>query len=396
VLFTLAAASLLRHRARTLLAVLGVAVSAAMLLDMVMLSSGMRESFRSLLVSQNFQLRLAPKGTLPFDTEATIAGADSLLAVLASRAGVEVVSPVLGGQLHVPLADGRTVTGAALGVEPSVQGDYELVAGRHPRAPDEIVANDAMLAAIGRRMGDTVRVAAGYDAQMRSLSGERLVRITGRARFIYLAYEQRATALPIAALQEMNGATATDRISLAMVRLRPGADAEAERIAIGRLVPRVTVISTAEAIRQVDERLSYFRQLAVILGAVSLVVGFLLVTTLVTVSVNERIGEIAVMRAIGVRRWRVVAQIVIEAAAIMLVAAPLGLALGLVTARYLNSILARFPGLPERIDFFLFQPSAAWTALGLLVLCGLLSGIYPSWRSASLPIATTLRQAAVG
>ena len=39
---TLAFASLRRHRARTALAVLGVAVSAAMLLDMVMLSSGMR------------------------------------------------------------------------------------------------------------------------------------------------------------------------------------------------------------------------------------------------------------------------------------------------------------------------------------------------------------------
>ena len=161
-------------------------------------------------------------------------------------------------------------------------------------------------------------------------------------------------------------------------------------------MPRVTVISTAEALRQVDERLSYFRQLAVILGAVSLVVGCLLVTTLVTVSVNERVGEIAVMRAIGVHRWRIVAQIVLEAGAIMFVAAPIGLALGLVTARYLNSILARFPGLPERIDFFLFQPSAAWTALGLLVLSGVLSGIYPSWRSAALPIATTLRQEAIG
>jgi ABC-type antimicrobial peptide transport system permease subunit len=146
----------------------------------------------------------------------------------------------------------------------------------------------------------------------------------------------------------------------------------------------------------VDERLSYFRQLAVILGAVSLIVGFLLVTTLMTVSVNERIGEIAVMRALGVRRWRIVAQIVLEGGAIMAVATPLGLALGLVTARYLNSILARFPGLPERIDFFLFQPVAAWTALGLLVVSGILSGIYPSWRGASLGIATTLRQEAVG
>jgi putative ABC transport system permease protein len=118
-LFALAAASLLRHRARTLLAVLGVAVSAAMLLDMVMLATGMRESFRTLLVSQGFQLRLAPKGTMPFDTEATIGGADSLVTMLRARPGVEAVSPVLGGQLHIPLANGQAVTSAALGIEPA-------------------------------------------------------------------------------------------------------------------------------------------------------------------------------------------------------------------------------------------------------------------------------------
>ena len=394
-LLTLAFASLVRHRARTVLAVLGVAVSAGMLLDMVMLSSGMRESFRSLLLSQGFQLRLAPKGTLPFDTEATIRDADALVASLRARPEVERVSPVLGGQLHVPGTAGA-VTVVALGIEPAVQGDYELVQGRHPTAPDELVMNDAALGAVHRRVGDTLTAAAGYDAQLRGLSGVRTLRIVGRVRFIYMAAEQRGSALPIATLRAMQGAEPGGRISLAMVRLRPGTNADSMRVTVERLLPRVTVVSTTEAIRQVDERLSYFRQLAVILGAVSLIVGFLLVTTLMTVSVNERIGEIAVMRALGVRRERIVAQIVLEAAAIMLVAAPLGLALGLVTARYLNSILARFPGLPERIDFFLFQPTAAWTALGMLVASGILSGIYPSWRSASLGIATTLRQEAVG
>lgn len=394
-LFTLAAASLFRHRARTLLAVLGVAVSAAMLLDMVMLSTGMRASFRTLLLSQNFQLRLSPKGTLPFDTEATIRGADSLLALLRARPEVLKVSPVLGGQLHFPRGAGA-VTAVVLGVEPLLQGDYELVTGRQPSAPDEMVANDALLAAIDRRLGDTVTAAAGYDAQLRGLTGARVLRIVGRVRFVYMAAGQRGSALPIASLRAMQGSDAADRISLAMIRLRDNVDVEAERVRVERLAPRVTVISISRALDQVDERLRYFRQLAVILGAVSLVVGFLLVTTLVTVSVNERIGEIAVMRAIGVKRWRIVAQIVTESAGLMLVAAPVGLALGLVNARYLNSILARFPGLPERIDFFLFQPSAAWTALGLLALCGVLSGIYPSWRSASLPIAITLRQEAVG
>ena len=394
-LLTLAIASLVRHRARTALAVLGVAVSAGMLLDMVMLSTGMRESFRSLLVAQGFQLRLAPKGTLPFDTEATIADADSLVAMLRARPEVERVSPVLGGQLHVPSPSGA-VTTVVLGIEPAVQGDYELVEGRHPNAPDELVANDATLRAVGKRLGDTMTVAAGYDPQLRGLAGARVSRIVGRVRFIYMAAEQRGAALPLATLRAMRGAEAADRISLAMVRLHAGVDVDSMRVVVQRLAPRATVISTAEAIRQVDERLSYFRQLAVILGAVSLVVGFLLVTTLMTVSVNERIGEIAVMRALGVRRWRIVAQIVLEGSAIMAVATPLGLALGLVTARYLNSILARFPGLPERIDFFLFQPVAAWTALGLLVVSGILSGIYPSWRGASLGIATTLRQEAVG
>jgi putative ABC transport system permease protein len=394
-LLTLAFAALLRHRARTLLAVLGVAVSAGMLLDMVMLSTGMRESFRSLLLAQGFQLRVAPKGTLPFDTEATIRDADSLVALLRARPEVERVSPVLGGQLHVPLAGGAA-TSAALGLEPAVQGDYELVAGAHPAAPTDVVMNDAMLAAIGRRVGDTVTAAAGYDPQLRGLAGARTLRISGRVRFVYMAAEQRGAALPLATLRAMQGADAAGRVSLVMIRLRAGANADSTRRAIERLLPRVTVISTSDAIRQVDERLSYFRQLAVILGAVSLVVGFLLVTTLMTVSVNERVGEIAVMRALGVRRERIVAQIVIEAGAIMAVAAPLGLALGLVTARYLNSILARFPGLPERIDFFLFQPRAAWTALGLLAASGVLSGIYPSWRSASLGIAATLRQEAVG
>jgi putative ABC transport system permease protein len=162
-----------------------------------------------------------------------------------------------------------------------------------------------------------------------------------------------------------------------------------------REIPDVSALSIATALAQVDQRLSYFRQLALILGTVSLFVGFLLVSTLVTVSVNERVGEITVMRALGVSRAHVVQQIVLEGVAITLAGAIAGLGLGLITARYLNGILADFPGLPVAIDFFLFQPRAAWTALGLLTLSGIAAGIYPSFRAASLPIATTLREEAI-
>jgi len=394
-LLRLAWATLVRHRARTLLAMLGVAVSAAMLLDMVMLSSGMRVSFRSLLLSRGFQLRIAPKGTLPFDTDATIPDASGVTRTLRTVPGVATISPVLGGQLHVEV-NGRAITSVALGVDPRVQGDYEIVAGRSPAAPNEFVASDDFIRATGVRFGDTVSAAAGYDPQLRSYAGQRRLVLVGRARFLYMPAEQKSVALPIPTLQAMRGSDAEDRASLFMVRVSPGASVDAVLHRVETALPRVSVVSTETAMRQVDERLSYFRQLAVILGVVSLGVGFLLVTTLVTVSVNERLGEIVVMRALGVVRGRIVQQIVLEGVAIMVVGALVGLGLGLGTARYLNSILAAFPGLPAAIDFFVFEPRDAWAALGMLTVAGIVAGIYPSWRGASLPIAVTLREEAVG
>ena len=396
----LAQASLVRHRSRTLLAVLGVAIAAAMLLDMVMLATGMRESFRELLLSRGFEIRLAPKGTLPFDTDATIPGVMAITATLRGNRDISEISPVLGSSIHVQ-AGNRYVASSTLGIDPSVQGDYELLSGRDVTTADAIVANDYLLRQLGARVGDTLNVATGYDAQTRTYSGQRKLVVTGIVKFLYGANDQSASAMRRETLEEMISATPTagaparDRASLFMVRVRKGADAETVRDWIEAQLPNVTAISIATAIAQVDERLSYFRQLAFILGSVSLFVGFLLVTTLVTVSVNERAGEIAVMRAIGVSKAHVIQQVVLEGVEISVAGAILGLGLGLITARYLNTILSAFPGLPMSIDFFLFQPVAAWSALGLLVASGIGAGIYPAWRASSLPISETLRREAI-
>jgi putative ABC transport system permease protein len=388
----LAFTSLRRHATRTLLAILGVAVAAAMLLDMVMMSTGLRESFRELLMSRGFQLRIAPKGTLPFDTDATIDGVSRISSTLRSNRDIVIVSPVLGSTIHVPVGE-RTFTSATLGVLPDVQGDYQLEAGRDPSGPAEIAVNSDFIRATGVSIGDSISVSTGYDPQLRTYTGTRTMLVTGQVRFLYGAANQLATAMSLSTLQAM--ASQPDEASLFMLKIRDGADVETARAWIEEQIPEVSALSILTALEQVDQRLSYFRQLALILGSVSLFVGFLLVTTLVTVSVNERIGEITVMRALGVSKAHVVQQIVLEGVVITLSGALVGLGLGLVTARYLNGILASFPGLPVAIDFFLFQPKAAWTSLGLLSLSGIAAGIYPSLRAASLPIATTLREEAI-
>jgi putative ABC transport system permease protein len=193
----------------------------------------------------------------------------------------------------------------------------------------------------------------------------------------------------------MGGDATRDRISFAVARLQDGADAAVVSAALEASEPTVSVLSTSQALAAVEGRLSYFRQLAFILASVSLVVGFLLVTTIVTVGVNERLGEIAVLRAIGTSKGGIVAQILAEGAVLGLTGALGGLVVGLITAEWLNSILSGFPGLPAEFDFFVFRARDAWTSLGLLALCGTLAGVLPAWRAASLPIARTLREDAV-
>ena len=406
--FLMASATLRRHPARTTLAMLGIAVAAALLLDMVMLATGMSESFRSLLLTRGYQLRVSPKGTLPFDSEATIDGAGAIVRALRANPDIKAVSPSLGATLTID--DSRIPSAFTLGLEREVQGDYTLEAGTDITRADSaagtsavaplprIVVSRTFLTRAGRAVGDTITISSGLDAQLRTAARLSRVVIGGMGRFIYVPGETPVMALDLALLRQLLGPGFRDRMSLAMAesRLSDSASVEAVRAWIATTQPRVTAISTETAIRQVEERLSYFRQLAFVLGAISLGIGFLLVATLVTLSVNERRGEIAVLRAIGTQRLGVLQQVFLEG--LMLTSAGIvgGLALGLVTAQWLNGILRDFPGLPSAFDFFVWSPDAGWRALVLLLTSGTLAGLLPAWRAASIPIARALREDAIG
>ena len=137
--------------------------------------------------------------------------------------------------------------------------------------------------------------------------------------------------------------------------------------------------------------LVYFRQLSYILGSMSLIVTVLLIGTLLTITVNERLGEIATLRAIGVSRATIVEQVLAEGTALTIAGAALGILLGLATARYLDAILTSFPGLPAAFSFFVPRADTLSFAALVLLVTGTLAGLYPAWLAAGAPIAATLR-----
>jgi putative ABC transport system permease protein len=180
--------------------------------------------------------------------------------------------------------------------------------------------------------------------------------------------------------------------ALLLVRVHREADAyDVAREFRGRF-DNVDVYAIPEIIEAAGDRLSYFQQLSLVLGTVSLGVAFLLVTTLLTLSVNERWGEIAALRALGVTRGRMLTQVAWQGLLISVAGTLVGLCVGLVVARYLDRILTDFPGLPADVSFFVLQGGDLATVVSLLVGTGLLAGLYPAWRAASVNISMVLRE----
>src|SRR5690348_14799051 len=135
-ILTLSLKSLFRRRSRTLLALTGIAVSAALLLDMTMLASGLTESFGELTARQGYALRVTPRGTLPLDSEAGIRDGESLQKRLESVEGVRAVAPVLGAQLYLVRGDSATESLFIVAGHSRGQALYEVSERSAPRGAE--------------------------------------------------------------------------------------------------------------------------------------------------------------------------------------------------------------------------------------------------------------------
>jgi putative ABC transport system permease protein len=187
-----------------------------------------------------------------------------------------------------------------------------------------------------------------------------------------------------------------DEADLLLVASQPAMGTETAVSAIRRARPDLYAFSIDEVLERLRQaEFSYFRQVSFVLATIASFFALLLVTTLLTVSVNQRLGEVAALRALGFSRRRITFDLLAESALLVggggLAAVPLGLLL----ARGLDSILRQMPDLPSRLHFFVLEPRALALHLGFLVLAALIAAAYPVILAARLPIAATLRKESI-
>jgi ABC-type antimicrobial peptide transport system permease subunit len=145
---------------------------------------------------------------------------------------------------------------------------------------------------------------------------------------------------------------------------------------------RLRTSSAGGATKVKDEVSNDLSGLFLILGGVSLLVGAIGIANVTLVSVMERIGEIGLRRALGAGRRHIIAQFLTESTVLGLMGGAVGAALGVLVTVGISAVKQWTPVMDGRL------PIAA-PALGAVV--GLVAGLYPAMRAASLQPVEALR-----
>jgi putative ABC transport system permease protein len=382
--------SLVRQPARAVLGILGVAAVGALLFDMLLLSEGLVASMRDLLDRTGSDIRVMTTSE-PSPSAPRIAGAAAVSAAVAAlpsvrtSVAVRLVSARIegAGETRPPLA-------WIHGVTDGPGRPWVVLRGRDAERAGEAVVNEAVVTRLGIGPGGTLTLRAscldGPDAPP-----PLQVAVTGVAEFPFEPAGQRTLAATMATLDAACGGNTADEANLLVVT--SDGDADAAAAAIRALRPDLQVVTNDELVGRFQQNgFTYFRQISTVLTTVTVAFALLLITVLLTVSVNQRLGEIAALRALGFSQRRVVSDVLSESALIVGTGGLLSLPLGAGLAVWLDGILKGIPGIPAAVHFFVFDPGALWLHLALLALTTVAAAVYPMQIVARLPVAATLRR----
>src|SRR5581483_3519529 len=163
------------------------------------------------------QIRLSPKGTLPFDTEATFPGVSRVVAALRSDPAVAEAAPVLGGSLYARGPD-SLIPLFGYGVDPAAQALYEVRRGRDLAPGDSlgVLLSAPAAEALGVAPGDTVRLVGRLDPQVAAPAVERWLAVRGIVHWVYDYRGQRSAGLVLPLMQRLALPAGDDRASLIM------------------------------------------------------------------------------------------------------------------------------------------------------------------------------------
>ena len=351
-----------RRPIRTGLTLVGISVGIAAVVALVGMAEGYKKSIGKQLDVIGIDLVVSNMsgGLLPKVYDA------SLQDRIARLPHVAKTTSVLMQMLSIEDAPMMMVSGREWGG--FTWDKLKLLEGRMPRdgAEQAVVLGRLAAEVLKKKVGDTVQIEAEELPVVGIVDGQALV-------------ENGAIILSLPVLQAATGSEG--KVNFIDVRLAPNTTKEEivrlcqqvkEIFPVGRAMVASEVVGTSQGFR-------IARAMSWSTSVLAIIVGVLGVMNTMMMTVFERSQEICVLLAIGWKRSRIMRMILWESAMLGLLGGIIGVLLGSVGVK----LLVTAPTMRGFLEPDL-APRLLATAVGISVVVGVVSGLYPAWRSSRL------------
>jgi len=404
-----------RRRGRTLMVILAVAISTALLVSMLSVAGGL---YRTLIESQEGDLQdivvAAPGDQGMRNGHALAAEVDDVAGV---RASVPVMT-ALFGEVSVtipgkpvrlsPLMRGYVPGDVELFFTESqrekMQGGFQEMGDPHFQSgtyagpwTGETIVNKGLAERHELSLGSRLNLTGSGITKEYRVAGIVDIGLTGTGIFkdVFMVF------LHLSELQSLTGAglgpsgETLDLVDETIVSLEQSVRGDMELVdgvvkELRDRYPFYNVATRETRLRQMEEQGAVARGFYLALGGVSMTIGLLFVATVMLMSVYERTNEIGMMRAIGISRRTIFKQVYAQALAIVLVGGLLGLVPGVLGTQALQGFIASRIGIA--VSLAAFQPTVLAGALLMVVFLGSLVALYPAWKASRFNIISALRE----
>ncbi|GER79065.1 MAG: ABC transporter permease [Anaerolineales bacterium] len=399
--FKMAYRNLGRHRRRTILSGLALAMGTALLMFIAAFFEGeMRSAMESTLhlSSGHLQVRDADydPDKLSVAWDYLIENPDHLAAQIAALGPVETATPRLVASGIVTVKDDSAGV-EILGVDPasSANDPYRIVEGQFVAADDRegILIGYPLAQSMGLKVGDQVNLLVNTSE---GAVDEQLFTVRGIYSTSTTAYDKGIVLLPLAKAQAFSGAE--NRASMIFVLLKDREQADAVKAAIPSANFQVKTWRELNSLLVLVNDFSN-AYLAVINLIILGVTATVIVNTLL-MSVFERTREIGILSAIGMKGRQIVSLFLAEASLLALGGIAAGGLIGWALSLYFGKVGIFFGDLgmsadllfEDRIFTFLTIDSALNTVITAFVIT-LLASLYPARMASRMEPVEALRKA---
>jgi putative ABC transport system permease protein len=260
------------------------------------------------------------------------------------------------------------------------------VEGRQPRTPTEASLDQSAAKEAGIQIGEMIELA--------SVSRAKRYRLVGLTKLGDASFGGASIAqVTLSEAQRITGKRGRfDQISVAA---ESGVSATTLKERIQRFTPPSVRVETAEenanrSSDQIRDSLGFLRIALLVFAFVALFVGAFLIFNTFSITVAQRVTEFGMLRTLGAARGQILSTVVVEALAIGLLGALLGLAAGFGIAKGLNALFVAI-GIDLPTTALVLKDRTVATAFAIGILVTLVSSFVPALRATRVPPIAALQ-----